>query len=28
VRGERKLRITYDEDLMVHEALLRCSGMF
>ena len=28
VRGETKLRVTYDEDLMVHEALLRASGMF
>lgn len=27
VRGEGKLRTTYDEDLMVQEALLRCSGM-
>lgn len=27
VRGESKLRTTYDEDLMVHETLLRCSGM-
>ena len=28
VRGERKLRTTYDEDLLVQEALLRCSGMY
>jgi len=28
VRGESKLRVTYDEDLMVHEALLRASGMY
>jgi predicted dehydrogenase len=28
VRGERKLWTTYDEDLMVQEALLRCSGMY
>jgi len=27
VRGEGKLRTTYDEDLMVQDALLRCSGM-
>jgi hypothetical protein len=27
VRGDRKLRTTFDEDLMVQEALLRCSGM-
>lgn len=28
VRGEKKLRVTYDEDLMVQEALLRASGMY
>ena len=28
VRGESKLSVTYDEDLMVQEALLRCCGMF
>ncbi|HUQ94253.1 MAG TPA: Gfo/Idh/MocA family oxidoreductase [Bryobacteraceae bacterium] len=28
VRGESKLRVTYEEDLMVHEALLRASGMY
>jgi len=28
VRGDTKLRVTYDEDLVVHEALLRASGMF
>ena len=27
VRGESRLRTTFDEDLMVHEALLRCSSM-
>ena len=27
-RGETRLRVTYDEDLMVHEALLRASGMY
>lgn len=27
VRGETKLRVTYDEDLMVQDALLRASGM-
>ena len=27
VRGDRKLRTSFDEDLMVQEALLRCSGM-
>ena len=28
VRGEKKLRVTYDEDLTVQEALLRASGMY
>jgi predicted dehydrogenase len=28
IRGEAELPVTYDEDLMVHEALLRCSGMY
>lgn len=28
VRGERKLRTSYDEDLLVQEVLLRCSGMY
>jgi len=28
VRGDARLRVNYDEDLMVHEALLRASGMF
>lgn len=28
VRKETKLRVTYDEDLMVQEALLRASGMY
>ncbi len=28
VRGEGNLRTTYDEDLLVQEALLRCSGMY
>jgi len=28
VRGEAELPVSYDEDLMVHEALLRCSGMY
>ena len=28
VRGETKLRVSYDEDLMVQEALLRASGMY
>jgi len=28
LRGETRLRTTYDEDLMVHEALLRASGMY
>jgi predicted dehydrogenase len=28
VRGETKLRVTYDEDLVVQEALLRASGMY
>ena len=28
LRGETKLRTTYDEDLMVQEALLRASGMY
>jgi hypothetical protein len=28
VRGETRLRVTYDEDLMVQEALLRVSGMY
>ena len=28
VRGETKLRVGPDEDLMVHEALLRASGMY
>ena len=27
VRGERKLRVSYEEDLLVQEVLLRCSGM-
>ncbi len=28
VRGEAKLRVTLDEELMVEEAVLRCSGMY
>jgi predicted dehydrogenase len=28
VRGEAPLPVTYDQDLAVHEALLRCSGMY
>lgn len=28
VRGETRLRVTYDEDLIVQEALLRASGMY
>jgi predicted dehydrogenase len=28
VRGEAELPVSYEEDLMVHEALLRCSGMY
>lgn len=28
VRGETKLRTSFDEDLIVHEALLRASGMY
>jgi predicted dehydrogenase len=28
IRGEAQLPVTYEEDLLVHEALLRCSGMY
>ncbi|MGH7484325.1 MAG: hypothetical protein ACREMY_01820, partial [bacterium] len=28
VRGEKKLAVTPAEDLLVEEAVLRCSGMF
>lgn len=28
IRGEAELPVSYDEDLMVHEALLRCGGMY
>ena len=27
VRGERKMRVSFEEELLVEETLLRCSGM-